>query len=513
MTRNFSDNTVTDAQGRGFLANMMEGEGNQTPQFVNQIVSFVPQGVRNHIFARNSHVDKCSRRKKETWASRALQSLHFEAARMLCSVLDLILLSWNIHDAALYAEQNPHLIGSGVRDLPMFVIFNDAFALLYVGEVLLRLWIERLHFFRIAHPWRTYNFIMSIIFACQAITQHVAFNERGHSQARIWLTNLAMFRIFRLFQIIGQETEYLRYSNTFKELRCMVYSLGGAMWSLLWSSIIVFSLLLMFALFFAEACINYRVQHHTAFLGGSSPLSENFGTLKRTLLSLFKSMTGGDDWGNVYESLEPLPSLYRSLFLGFIAFSVIALLNVVTAVFVESTMQRSQNDRELMTQNEIQAKSEFLKKMQSVFEELDEDDDGEINLTELQDRMKDRRIGAYFGSLGVDVVQVGRLFSLLDTDSSGSIDKEEFMFGCLRLKGEAKSLDVAVLHAEMRWVRQNLSELGDMIGDLQEIILEGSDSGDEDCETVHGFEEDEHVIQSPTNDHKIEEANTVEDLS
>jgi hypothetical protein len=250
MTKNFSEASVTDAQGRGFLANMMEGEGNQTPQFVNQIVNFVPEGVRNHIFARNSTVDKCSRRKKETWASRALRSLHFETARMMCSVLDLIVLAWNIHDAALYAEHNPHLIGSGVRDLPMFVIFNDAFALLYVVEVLLRLWIERLNFFRIAHPWRTYNFLMSIIFACQAITQHVAFNERGHSQARIWLTNLAMFRIFRLFQIIGQETEYLRYSSTFKELRCMVYSLGGAMWSLLWSSIIVFSLLLMFALFF-----------------------------------------------------------------------------------------------------------------------------------------------------------------------------------------------------------------------------------------------------------------------
>jgi hypothetical protein len=208
--------------------------------------------------------------------------------------------------------------------------------------------------------------------------------------------------------------------------------------------------------------------------------------------------------------------LYRTFFLGFIAFSVIALLNVVTAVFVESTMERSQNDRELMTQNEIKAKSEFLKKMESVFEELDEDDDGEINLNELQDHMKDRRIGAYFGSLGVDVVQVGRLFQLLDTDSSGSIDKEEFMFGCLRLKGEAKSLDVAVLHAEMRWVRQNLSELGDMIGDLQEIILQESDSGDDDCQSVHGFEEDEHVIQDgleEASDHKREEANTVEDLS
>merc|ERR1712113_880126 len=43
---------------------------------------------------------------------------------------------------------------------------------------------------------------------------------------------------------------------------------------------------------------------------------------------------------------------------------------------------------------------------------------------------------------GVDVDQFDKLFNLLDTDNSGSIDLDEFTFGCLRLKGEAKCMDI-----------------------------------------------------------------------
>ena len=60
-----------------------------------------------------------------------------------------------------------------------------------------------------------------------------------------------------------------------------------------------------------------------------------------------------------------------------------------TWVFVESTMERSQNDRELMTQNEMRSKKEFLTKMQKIFEEVDDDHSGEIKLEELQEHMQD----------------------------------------------------------------------------------------------------------------------------
>merc|ERR1712037_800667 len=57
---------------------------------------------------------------------------------------------------------------------------------------------------------------------------------------------------------------------------------------------------------------------------------------------------------------------------------------------------------------------------------------------------------------GVDVTEVEKLFTLLDDDNSGSIDKDEFMYGCLRLKGEANRLDVAILQREVESMRREI---------------------------------------------------------
>jgi hypothetical protein len=47
---------------------------------------------------------------------------------------------------------------------------------------------------------------------------------------------------------------------------------------------------------------------------------------------------------------------YSAIFIGFISFTFIAVVNIVTAVFVESMMLRSQNDREFVVQMEMNQK-------------------------------------------------------------------------------------------------------------------------------------------------------------
>jgi len=54
----------------------------------------------------------------------------------------------------------------------------------------------------------------------------------------------------------------------------------------------------------------------------------------------------------------------------------------------------------------------------------------------------------------VDVDEFEKLFTLLDEDGSGDIDNEEFMFGCLSLKGEAKTLHLAILQRDVDSLNQ-----------------------------------------------------------
>lgn len=253
----------------------------------------------------------------------------------------------------------------------------------------------------------------------------------------------------------------------------MISALMACGWMLMCSALSLFALLLLFAVFFAEGTLNHCVATNALAEDSTAELRANFGNVTRAIFSLFKAMSGGDDWGAIYEYLDPLGWQYKAAFIFWIVFAVIALMNVVTAIFVESTMARSQNDRELMTHKELMAKKDFLETMQSVFNELDDDGDNTVNFDELETKLKDHKIGAYFSSLGVDVDQVKKLFTLLDADGSGNVDSEEFMYGCLKLKGEAKSLDIAILHSELRTIKQRTEQIFNIC--LDELVDDNDD--------------------------------------
>merc|ERR1719215_2571738 len=128
-------------------------------------------------------------------------------------------------------------------------------------------------------------------------------------------------------------------------------------------------------------------------------------------------------------------------------------------MFIQAAFMHLESDRELVVEKELEDKRDFLKTMRRIFAELDTDDSGLIHFNELHAHLGHPEIGAYFSKLGVDFSEVEKLFHLLDEDGSRTIDREEFMYGCLRLRGAAKSLDVALIHSEIRFVIKCIREL------------------------------------------------------
>lgn len=68
-------------------------------------------------------------------------------------------------------------------------------------------------------------------------------------------------------------------------------------------------------------------------------------------------------------------------------------------------------------------------------------------------------MAAFFASLELDVSQAHRLFQLLDTDGSNEVGIDEFLDGCLRLKGPAKSLDVNMLVYETEKLQRQMAKI------------------------------------------------------
>jgi len=235
----------------------------------------------------------------------------------------------------------------------------------------------------------------------------------------------------------------------------MMRSLMGAFQPLLWCTTPFIVMLTTFGVFTAQGTLVWLMKNdstsdsHKAIVGA-------FGSFDLTLLSLYKALLGGMDWGDLYAIMLPLWWWLRFCFLVFICFNFIAMLNIVAAVFIKVAFLRSDSDKQYQVQKEMDEKQGYLNTMAAIFNQLDEDGDGMINLLELTAHLDTPSVGAYFSKLGVDVNEVEKLFTLLDEDGSGCIDSEEFMFGCLRLKGEAKSLDLAILQREVDSLKQEV---------------------------------------------------------
>merc|ERR1719174_1929741 len=114
----------------------------------------------------------------------------------------------------------------------------------------------------------------------------------------------------------------------------------------------------------------------------------------------------------------------------------------------------------------MQQKVEFMDTLQRVFMELDNDGSGTLTLDEFERQIQDESILTYLRALDLDIDQVRILLPLLDVDQNGEVDIEEFITGCLRLKGGAKSLDMAILQYQIEWILHNMSSLNNVITDL-----------------------------------------------
>ncbi|CAJ1356475.1 unnamed protein product [Effrenium voratum] len=153
-------------------------------------------------------------------------------------------------------------------------------------------------------------------------------------------------------------------------------------------------------------------------------------------------MLGGINWGILCDMLLQMDTISPMLFIFYVLFTLLAVLNIVTGVFVDNAVVTAKTQRDYMIEKEREVKEKYIKELQHLFWHMDDDESGTLTAEEMQQLVKDPKMAAYFTAMGFEAHDCVRLFTLLDTDGSGTVDIEEFLDGCLRLKGSARSIDV-----------------------------------------------------------------------
>merc|ERR1712136_540224 len=139
--------------------------------------------------------------------------------------------------------------------------------------------------------------------------------------------------------------------------------------------------------------------------------------------------------------------LYGVLFMLFIIITVLAVLNVINAIFVNDAMESTRTDQDLLMQGELEETKLMLERLTGLFEKLLSagTGSGEISDRLFVEQVEQEEMKMQFALLGLYYTDGLNFFRLLDIDAKKSLGIDQFVMGCLRLKGGALLIDNNVL--------------------------------------------------------------------
>jgi hypothetical protein len=192
-------------------------------------------------------------------------------------------------------------------------------------------------------------------------------------------------------------------------------------------------------------------------------MKKYYGTFGQTFWTLICAVSAGYDWGPVSNPVTHCGWLYTILFLAYISFVLLGLMNILNGIFVNAALQSSAMNRELAADQVMAKRDAMIQDMVGLFLEADEDKSGTVSWDEFQVYLQDEKIKAYFMSLDLDMGSVCKIFDLLDTGNKGELELVEFVEGCINLRGTAKMVDLSIL-------QQSYAEMMDKVDLMQPEI-------------------------------------------
>merc|ERR1712241_267367 len=117
---------------------------------------------------------------------------------------------------------------------------------------------------------------------------------------------------------------------------------------------------------------------------------------------------------------------------------VFGLVRIISALFLTETMHQANRDAEIMVLQNVHKTQRLKKDMSQLFDAADTSGDGLLSFGELDTLLGHSKVRAWLAELGINPCDTQMLFDLLD-DGDGRVDKDEFVTGLTKLKGEART--------------------------------------------------------------------------
>ena len=330
-------------------------------------------------------------------------------------------------------------------------VLDVFFTLVFFLELLVRLLIYGISFFKLALNWLDFTVVLF------SFMELLAASIPGSS---------TVLRLVRLAKL-ARGLRVVRMARIMDSLNLLLKSIGASFSMLLWSMLLLAVIQCTAGMFVGYLVMDF-LDRGTTSDDVRRQIYRYFGTFTYTILTMFEVIFANwpipcrllvdhvDEWFSVFFII------YRCV-VGF------CVLNVIGAVFVQQTMKVAADDHELFMQQQTRNAEAYARKIKDVFTKLDTSGEGVIFMDEFVEILNTPTMSHFMTKLELESTDLLSLFKLIDVDDTGHVSLEDFMAGCQRLKGAAKSVDLALVLAHTARLNCKVDNLLQLSGQAAEV--------------------------------------------
>jgi len=358
---------------------------------------------------------------------------------------------------------------SHIGEEPSSAITNTErfFVCFYTVEWVLKLIVYRLAFFY--NSEMSWNIFDTVLVGFSLSDMMISlFDSPGASAANI--TFVRVLRIAKMAKLLRG----LRVIRFVGELRLILNSLVGSISGLSWSIIMLTLVFYVFGLIFVQgASTHLTFERDTMTKEEEEMIHQWFGSVEAAMMAQYMAVSGGEDWNVLWQVTSLLGIPYKVLFVLFIAFSQIAFLNVLTAIFVNRALELAQPDRETQAAEHRRNQLEVKDELEAMFGKF-VDKDGKIDVEEMR-RFWYSPSDARLSFLGLDVLCPDEFLELVRHTTRAdpnNLTLQDIVDACLHMRGAASGVQVFDIDRRAKQLEQTVMDFRTNVEEGMRVLTE-----------------------------------------
>jgi len=455
----------------------------------------VYSGNDEHLFidsrpeATSGDIPSASNMRTETTSTRVGDGLFRVPVPKWRSNFDVVVCILIVFNAVFIAAQGQWegykaSVALGLRDddswdgaKSWFDALQHVFAILFLLELCMRVHLLKVPFFVDAANW----FDMFLVFS--NILELYILTPLGTASGM----NFTMLRIIRLCKVL-RVFRVLRVTRFFRSLHVLVSAIFRSMASLFWSMVVLSIMIMLGGLLMCQTLAEYIMDENNP-MSTRKWVYNYYGGFARATLSMFEVTMSGC-WPNYSRRLvEEVSVWFVVFFILYISGVVFAITRIISALFLKDTLHAANNEADHLVCEMNEQRNALMCKLRHFFREADQSGDGLMDASEFQAILSNPKVRLWLRGLEWQMHDCAGAFRLID-NGSGVVSVDEFMAAMQRLRGSARSVDLAVVAMDVAKIKRDCLQMDRRLqkfcteADAQIDQLAGADSAEGEMSKV-----------------------------